>query len=273
MEHFTMDGFKGFRSRFDDVRLIHELLEEIPDTLGLQAAMPPFILPYYNGVVPEDCGVSAFLFLAGGHFTLHTFSFREVFFADLVYPSPFDERRLRYLLEAGFPCETTTVHHISRAPGKLKDRPVNPETDFGPHVFLDFVDYAGPQDLDSLFTLFDTMPGKVGMTPIMRPYVVRNVTADGREVVSAMTMIAESHISLHVFPAERKAYLDVFSCRFFDREVMVRELRALFPGEVTNDALVARGSAYTALRSEREAQYERSKAWLSVLRSDASQRR
>lgn len=266
MEHFTMDGFKGFRSRFDDIRLVHELLEEIPATLGLEATMPPFILPYYNGVIPEDCGISAFLFLAGGHFTLHTFSFREVFFADLVYPSPFDGRRLRYLLEAGFPCETTVVHQIRREKGRLEDRPVNPDADFGPHVFLDFEDYEGPTSLDDLFQVFDTMPSRVGMTPIMRPYIVKNRTPDGRDVTSAMTMIAESHISVHVFPAERRAFLDVFSCKFFDREPMVNELLALFPGRLVNNALVPRGSAFTTLRTERMPEYEKSKAWLSSLR-------
>ena len=69
MLHFTIDGFRGFRSRFDDAHLIQEVLEDAPAQLGLKRAMPAFVLPYYNGVVPEDCGISAFVFLAGGHFT------------------------------------------------------------------------------------------------------------------------------------------------------------------------------------------------------------
>src|SRR2546429_3479584 len=51
-------------------------------------------------------------------------------------------------------------------------------------------------------TLFRS-PRSIGMTPIMRPYVIRDRAADGRPVLSAMTMIAESHVSLHVFPDER----------------------------------------------------------------------
>src|SRR5205823_7285811 len=100
MLHFTIDGFRGFRSRFDDAHLIQEVLEDAPAQLGLKRAMPAFVLPYYSGVVPEDCGISAFVFLAGGHFTLHTFSFRETYFADLVAPAEFDPARLRALLEA-----------------------------------------------------------------------------------------------------------------------------------------------------------------------------
>src|SRR2546428_4918874 len=114
MLHFTIDGFQGFRSRFDHVPLIQEVLEEVPTQLGLKPVMPAFVLPYYNGVVPEDCGVSAFVFLAGGHFTLHTFSFREAYFADLVAPTAFDAGRLRNILEAVFPCAVT--------PGQTGDR-------------------------------------------------------------------------------------------------------------------------------------------------------
>src|SRR5256884_3867446 len=114
MLHFTIDGFRGFRSRFDDAHLIQEVLEDAPAQLGLRRAMPAFVLPYYNGVVPEDCGISAFVFLAGGHFTLHTFSFRETYFADLVAPDDFDAAKLRALLEAVFPCEITTPPAIQR---------------------------------------------------------------------------------------------------------------------------------------------------------------
>ncbi|MBP1766502.1 MAG: hypothetical protein H6P98_617, partial [Candidatus Aminicenantes bacterium] len=85
MYHFLYDAYNGYRSRLDDIMLVHEFLEEVPLKLGVKAVMPPFVLPYYNGVVPEDCGISAFVFLAGGHFTLHTFSYRGAFFVDFLY--------------------------------------------------------------------------------------------------------------------------------------------------------------------------------------------
>src|SRR5213079_2072058 len=165
MLHFTIDGFQGFRSRFDHVPLIQEVLEEVPTQLGLKPVMPAFVLPYYNGVVPEDCGVSAFVFLAGGHFTLHTFSFREAYFADLVAPTAFDAGRLRSVLEAVFPCAITTVQTVNRQ--DLKDTEPDLDADFGPHLFLNVDAYHGPQSLDTLFALFDRLPRSIGMTPIM----------------------------------------------------------------------------------------------------------
>ncbi len=264
MLHFTLDGFQGFRSRFDHVALIHELLEEAPVQLGLRPAMPPFVLPYYNGVVPEDCGVSAFVFLVGGHFSLHTFSFREAYFADLVAPVDFDADRLRTLLEAAFPCATTIVNTIDRQ--DLKDAEPDVETDFGPHLFLNIDAYRGPQSLDALFTLFDRLPQEIGMTPIMRPYVIQDTTADGRRVLSAMAMIAESHSSLHVFPDDERAYFDLFSCRFFDWEAVVPQLKAYLPGGRVHEALIARGKKYRVFRTERADEHAKSRSWLGAAR-------
>src|SRR3989442_235438 len=239
--------------------LIQEVLEEAPPQLGLKPVMPAFMLPYYNGVVPEDCGVSAFVFLAGGHFTLHTFSFREAYFADLVAPTAFDAGRLRDVLEAVFPCAITTVQTVDRQ--DLKDTEPDMDADFGPHLFLNIDAYQGPQSMDTLFALFDRLPRSIGMTPIMRPYVIRDRWADGRGVLAAMTMIAESHVSLHVFPDEERAYFGIFSCRFFDRDRVVPQLKACFPGGTVQGALTPRGSRYRFLPTEREREHARPRAW------------
>lgn len=218
--------------------------------------MPPFVLPYYDGLVPEDCGVSAFIFLEGGHFTVHTFSFRQVYFADFVSRRHFDAARLETLLDAVFPCGNTVTDTIERQ--NLRHTSPDVATDFGPHLFLDIDAYRGPQTLDGLFALFDQLPQEIGMTPIMRPYVIRDAGHDGRDVLSAMTMIAESHISLHVYPGEERAYFDLFSCRFFSSEAMVPRLIAHLPGGRVREALIARGRNYRFLR--REAAHEQAKS-------------
>jgi S-adenosylmethionine/arginine decarboxylase-like enzyme len=248
MRHFTIDGFQGSRSRFDDIAAIREALKEIPGQLGLRPAMPPFVLPYYNGLVPADGGVSAFLFLEGGHFSVHTFSFRHVYFSDLVARRDFDARRLEALLDKVLPCGTTVTNTIDRR--DLRDTEHDVATDFGPHLFLDIDGYRGPRTLDQLFALFDKLPREIGMTPIMRPYVIRDAGPDGREVLSAMTMIAESHITLHVYPDEHRAYFDVFSCRFFSAFALVPRLRAYLPGTSVREALIARGRNYRFLRTQ-----------------------
>ncbi|MGK3993613.1 S-adenosylmethionine decarboxylase [Sorangium sp. So ce1024] len=269
LTHFTMDGFHGFRSRFDDVKLAQELLEEVPGVLKLKPVMPPFILPYYNGVVAEDCGISAFVLLLGGHLTIHTFSFRECFFADLVYPGAFDPQRVQMMLQTTLPCRSVFTQTVDRGDGgDLQERRghevVSPEADFGPHLFLQFSPYRGPTSLDALFDIFDHLPSKIGMTPIMRPFVVKTATKDGSPVISAMVMIAESHITLHIFPDSDEAFFDLFSCKFFDVEPVVSVLAEQLGGNVTEQVLVPRGQRYLQLRTERPHVMSHVNQWLAA---------
>lgn len=44
MYHVTLDGFRGYRARFDDIRLVQEVLEELPVVLGVQPTMPHYFL-------------------------------------------------------------------------------------------------------------------------------------------------------------------------------------------------------------------------------------
>ncbi len=263
MMHYTLDAFQSYRSRLDDLKLVYELMEEIPDKLGISPAMPPFVLPYYNGVEPDDCGISAFVLLPGGHFTLHTFSFHEAYFVDFYSPEGFDtdllKRHLKYLLPAGI-METNLIRRNS-------DRRIptpNVDSDFGPHLFLDLENYQGPTTLDDLFTVFDHLPERINMTPIMRPFCIKNQTADGQVALSALTMIAESHVSIHVYPETKKAFFDIFSCQFFDVNAVLPALSAAFPGDIRRNTYISRGRNYNSLKTDRTNQGEISRCWLEA---------
>ncbi|HBE78371.1 MAG TPA: hypothetical protein DDW65_11430 [Firmicutes bacterium] len=263
MNHFVMDAFNGYRSRLDDIMLVHEILEELPLKLGMKTVMPPFVLPYYNGVIPEDCGISAFVFLDGGHFTIHTFSFREAYFVDFLCPDSFDTEKLKGHIKGAFPAERITSYCLERErpasyPPKIE---INQALDFGPHLFLDFKNYQGPKTMDELFELFDTMPFKIGMTPIIRPYMVKN-TIGNQKVTSILTMIAESHISLHYFEESNRAYLDLFSCRFFDYTSVIGTLKEVFHSEISNETLIARGSKYHQFKNVANTETEKSRSWV-----------
>lgn len=267
--HFTMDGFQGFRSRFDDVKLVQELLEEVPSALRMKPVMPPFLLPYYNGVIPEDCGISGFVVLAGGHFTLHTFSFRECFFADLVAPGTFDAHAAQLTLQTTLPCRSVFTQTLDRGEGSDLSRAVgpvsiNPSQDFGPHLFVRFSPYGGPTTMDDLFDLFDHLPQRIDMTPIMRPYLVKTTTVGGERYLSAVTMIAESHVSLHIYPDRGEAYFDLFSCKFFEIEPVLQVLLREFGGNAQEHMMIARGQRYSQLRTERRQVLNQTNRWLTT---------
>jgi S-adenosylmethionine/arginine decarboxylase-like enzyme len=264
MFHFMLDAYKGYRSRLDDFQLVNEMLEEIPAKFGLKPVMPPFILPYYNGVTPDDCGISSFVFLNGGHFTLHTFSFREAYFADLVSPDRFDPEELAACLLAALPARTHKTGFVERkrALTSPMEATINEAEDFGPHLLMNFPDYRGPASFEEIFDLFDMLPAHIGMTPIMRPYIVKSAP-DGKRIVSAMTMIAESHISLHYFPETREAYFDLFSCRFFDSCTVIPKIKRMLRSECAGEVLFPRGSKFHMLKQVSEQAALQSRTWLN----------
>jgi S-adenosylmethionine/arginine decarboxylase-like enzyme len=99
------------------------------------------------------------------------------------------------------------------------------------------------------------------MTPIMRPYAIRG-RSGADPVLSVMTMIAESHVSMHVRPSRKEAFFDLFSCSFFDAARVGRELAELLGGPPAASHLVARGEGYKLHRTEQGEQASRSRAWV-----------
>lgn len=260
MRHVVYDGFQAYRSRLDDYHLIHEFLTELPHLLGVQAVMPPMLIPYYNGVRAQDCGISSFVFLAGGHITLHTFSYREALFADIVSPEQFEAPVFIKTLQEVFPCKVSGHQICDRQHKEIVPVKYNEKTDFGPHLFTRF-QASEQMDLDQLFAVFDILPQKIGMTPIMRPYVIRTMTKNGQAILSAMTMIAESHISLHYFEETQVAYFDLFSCSPFDENLVLKELRYFLKDELNCTSCIARGSNYSTQKTRTKTHYTKSRAW------------
>jgi S-adenosylmethionine decarboxylase len=90
---------------------------------------------------------------------------------------------------------------------------------YGPHLMLDLgkCNPAILDDLDACFTLLNELPDQIGMTKITQPYVFRYggpVPED--DGITGMTIIAESHISLHTYPKRGFVFVDLFSCKPFD---------------------------------------------------------
>ncbi len=99
------------------------------------------------------------------------------------------------------------------------------------HVTVD--GYGGdPQKLadENLVRAFlDACPAGIGMTKIAPPYVCRYVGEKPEDWgISGFVLIAESHISAHTFPGHGYIWVDVFSCKSFDAEQAVEDIRQRF---------------------------------------------
>jgi len=112
----------------------------------------------------------------------------------------------------------------------------NAKLGYGPHLMLDLND-CNPEILDSLeacFKLLNELPAKIGMTKITQPYVFRySGKFAGDEGITGVVIIAESHISVHTYPAKRFVFMDIFSCKPFDtdlaRDYIINYFKSLRP--------------------------------------------
>ncbi len=77
-----------------------------------------------------------------------------------------------------------------------------------------------------IYQLLDEYPAEIGMTKIARPHVTTYVGVKPEDWgVSGFVLIAESHISIHTFVEKSYVHLDIFSCKPFDADQVVRDLR------------------------------------------------
>ena len=99
------------------------------------------------------------------------------------------------------------------------------------HVIID--GYGGDPDQLSdenvVRVILDQYPGRLGMTKITQPTVVRYKGSKPEDWgVSGYVMIAESHISVHTFPERLLIWADVFSCKEFDAAPLIEDLKRQF---------------------------------------------
>ena len=93
-----------------------------------------------------------------------------------------------------------------------------------------------------LHTFLTDYPGRLGMTRITQPKVLRyDAPLEEDSGVTGFVVIAESHISVHTFPHRRYVNIDIFSCKSFDNQKALADVERLFGLQRVKTWLVDRG--------------------------------
>jgi len=237
-----LDCYGSNQTLLDDIKYVNKIMNELPYVLGLKVITPPSLLPYYYGKVKEDDGVSAFVLLEGGHFTLHTFPFRQCYFVDIYADSYYDSSLIEnYFLEK-------LPYKKNLSSSSIRDRsirlyntlPYNEDEDFGPHV-LSQIDVNRKISMEEMYDFLEDLVVKIGMTPIIRPYVLKSTITNPR-YMTGFIMIAESHITLHYDYKENVILADIFSCCPFDYSEITNIFEVF--GKVSSYEVVPRGTKH-----------------------------
>lgn len=97
------------------------------------------------------------------------------------------------------------------------------------------------QDEEFLKKLLLEYPGRIGMTRISEPYIIRYEDCVPEEWgISGFVFLAESHIAIHTFVERNFVNIDVFSCKDFDTDHAAADLRERFQFTQSRVALAER---------------------------------
>lgn len=106
-------------------------------------------------------------------------------------------------------------------------------------------DYKKMQDVEFISRILDVYPDQIGMTKISSPQVSKYIGSKPEDWgVSGFVLIAESHISIHTFPEKRYINIDIFSCKEFDADRAIKELKRDFELAEVRSYILNRGLEY-----------------------------
>lgn len=120
---------------------------------------------------------------------------------------------------------------------------------FGPHLTLDLYHCSAQKLKDSHFIrkfLFD-FPELIGMHRISDPQITEYEGRPGsfdKGGISAFVLLAESHVSIHTFPADGFASVDIFSCKEFNIRNAEEFLMKAFDAKKAEKNFLIRGKEF-----------------------------
>ena len=116
---------------------------------------------------------------------------------------------------------------------------------YGSHLLLDCYG-ANPkalQDSDLIYQFLDELPAMIGMEKVEVPHVV-SFDDPEKAGVTGIIMIITSHISIHTYSLKKCFFLDVFSCKDFDPEIVIAKAKETFEFTSSASKFVERGSKF-----------------------------
>jgi S-adenosylmethionine decarboxylase len=70
--HLIIDGYSANKEILQDESYLREILDSVPDLIGMTKITKPFVFKYV-GDEPQEWGYSGFIFIAESHISFHTF--------------------------------------------------------------------------------------------------------------------------------------------------------------------------------------------------------
>jgi len=120
---------------------------------------------------------------------------------------------------------------------------------FGEHLTIDgyMGNFEKLNDKELILDILNNLPELLGMKKLAEPQIYFAAGNDVKDPGgwSGFVVIAESHISVHTFPARGFVSIDVYTCKNgLDRNFIVNYFKDAFQLEDTEVNLICRGIKY-----------------------------
>lgn len=111
--HLMLDLRKCNESKLSDYDLVFNVLNELPERIGMTKITQPYVFPY-SGLIPEDKGITGTVIIAESHISIHTFQEKDYCFIDVFSCKDFDvEFAAEYLIDT-FESKDYDKHIVNR---------------------------------------------------------------------------------------------------------------------------------------------------------------
>jgi len=111
--HLMLDGYGCKRETLVDIQYIYDFLDKYPEEMEMTKIMPPYVFRY-EGLIPEDWGISGFVLIAESHISIHTFPEKLYLSVDIFSCKPFDTQKAINTLKEYFSIQKAEIHVLDR---------------------------------------------------------------------------------------------------------------------------------------------------------------
>lgn len=122
--HLMLDCSGCNLEKISNLEYVFKFLNELPDRIGMTKITQPYVFPY-EGLIPEDKGITGTVIIAESHITFHSFIDKDYFFFDVFSCKHFDVDAVARIVAETFEVKTVERHQAIRGinfPRSLEER-------------------------------------------------------------------------------------------------------------------------------------------------------
>jgi S-adenosylmethionine decarboxylase len=122
--HLMLDCSGCNLEKISNLEYVFKFLNELPEKIGMTKITQPYVFPY-EGLIPEDKGITGTVIIAESHITFHSFTDKDYFFFDVFSCKHFDVEQVAQLVTEAFEVKQVNRHDALRGkdfPRSLEER-------------------------------------------------------------------------------------------------------------------------------------------------------